>query len=116
LSRIIFTSSTGAIFAPVTEPTVRDETNWNDFAVEEVERLGRGAQPMSKYTTSKVLAEKGMYFYKLPGSNSEAEGILAYQRSGNSLKPIKKTSNGMLVLSFLHMYAALFFCSSQERI
>jgi nucleoside-diphosphate-sugar epimerase len=111
LNRFILTSSTGAIYTPVTQPTILDETDWNDLAVEEVERLGRGAEPMSKYETSKVLAERGVYFHQLFSSNSEAESILTYQRFGNSLKHIKMRSDGMSVLSIPRMYVALLlFC------
>jgi hypothetical protein len=66
LKRIIMTSTTGTIFAPVTQPTVRDETDWNSAAVEEVERLGRGAIPIYKYMTSKVLAERGLSSFHSP--------------------------------------------------
>jgi nucleoside-diphosphate-sugar epimerase len=55
----VFTSSTAVIFAPVTNPTVLNETNWNTVSPEEVERLGRAAHPYHKYRVSKILAEKG---------------------------------------------------------
>lgn len=59
VNRVVFTSSTATIFAPVTKPTVLNESNWNTVTLEEVERLGRAATSHQKYRASKILAEKG---------------------------------------------------------
>ncbi|EKM78748.1 hypothetical protein AGABI1DRAFT_107237 [Agaricus bisporus var. burnettii JB137-S8] len=59
VDRVVFTSSTATIFAPVTKPTVLNESNWNTVTLEEVERLGRAATSHQKYRASKILAEKG---------------------------------------------------------
>lgn len=59
LNRIVFTSSAAAIFKPATQPTILNETDWNDLSVEESEKLGKAAHPQDKYRASKVLAEKG---------------------------------------------------------
>jgi hypothetical protein len=39
------------------EPTTFRETDWNDQAPAEVQRLGRAAPAMQKYRASKALAE-----------------------------------------------------------
>ncbi|XP_006459379.1 hypothetical protein AGABI2DRAFT_65374 [Agaricus bisporus var. bisporus H97] len=65
VNRVVFTSSTATIFAPVTKPTVLNESNWNTVTLEEVERLGRAATSHQKYRASKILAEKAVWeFYE----------------------------------------------------
>jgi hypothetical protein len=55
------TSSIVAIMSDCPDPTTFTETNWNDQAPIEVDRLGRAASLMQKYSTSKVLAERAAW-------------------------------------------------------
>lgn len=61
VKRVVITSSAVAIFNPVTEPRVFDETDWNDASVREVETLGAGAAPFTMYSASKTLAERSAW-------------------------------------------------------
>jgi hypothetical protein len=45
--------------APPSKPTVFSENDWNTVSIEDVEKNGVDAISMSKYRTSKTLAEKG---------------------------------------------------------
>lgn len=58
--RIVVTSSTVAVNTFPSSPEVYDETNWNETATANVEKLGRDANNMEKYCASKTLAEKGI--------------------------------------------------------
>ncbi|KAJ8482351.1 hypothetical protein ONZ51_g5410 [Trametes cubensis] len=66
VKRIVFLSSCATILtrnAP--EPRVYDESCWNDADVQEVEEKGRDASPLTKYSASKVLAERRAWeFYE----------------------------------------------------
>jgi len=63
--RIVVTSSCGTVMAPPDKPTTFSEKDWNEKSRKEVEALGRKAQNMSKYRTSKTLAEQAAWdFYK----------------------------------------------------
>lgn len=64
VKRIVVTSSTGAIAETILEETrVYTEDDWNDFAVEQVQKLGKAAIGWWKYDASKVLAERGAVAY-----------------------------------------------------
>ncbi|KAF8989799.1 hypothetical protein BDQ17DRAFT_1372801 [Cyathus striatus] len=63
MKRVIYTSSTGTISRPVSEPTSISEKDWNDDAVEALEKLGIKAHNHVKYLASKVLAEKTAWDY-----------------------------------------------------
>jgi hypothetical protein len=43
------------------EPTTFSETDWNEQAPAEIERLGRDASPWQKYRASKSLAERAAW-------------------------------------------------------
>lgn len=59
MKRIVVTGSCAAVMAPPPKPTVFSENDWNTASLEDVEKNGKNALTMSKYRTSKVLAEKG---------------------------------------------------------
>jgi nucleoside-diphosphate-sugar epimerase len=59
VKRVIVTSSTAAIFHSINKPTVYTENDWNDNVISRVEKSGREAKGMDKYSASKTLAEKG---------------------------------------------------------
>lgn len=57
--RIIITSSCAAVSMPGETPRKCDEKDWNDKAIEIVEKEGLDASPAWMYRASKTLAEKG---------------------------------------------------------
>ncbi|TCD70287.1 methylglyoxal reductase (NADPH-dependent) gre2 [Steccherinum ochraceum] len=61
LKRVVITSSCGARTGYSSVPKHVDEHSWNDAAVAEAERLGKGASSLAKYTASKTLAEKAAW-------------------------------------------------------
>lgn len=61
VKRVVITSSTAAVFYPVTEARVFDETDWNEASIREVETLGAGAAPSAMYRASKTLAERAAW-------------------------------------------------------
>jgi nucleoside-diphosphate-sugar epimerase len=65
VKRIVVTSSIGAVMSPPSTPTVFSEQDWNTASIEDVEKNGVHASPMSKYRASKTLAEKGMLGFQL---------------------------------------------------
>ncbi|KAJ8495533.1 hypothetical protein ONZ51_g1637 [Trametes cubensis] len=66
--RIVFTSSIAAVADAIRPPpatVVRTEDDWNDFSVEIVEKTGKAASGVDKYSTSKVRSEKAAWsFYE----------------------------------------------------
>ena len=63
VKRIVYTTSTATMVKPTTVPLIFDESNWNNFSIEEVKRKGRDAPGWLKYFASKTLAEKGMFSF-----------------------------------------------------
>ncbi|TFK38826.1 D-lactaldehyde dehydrogenase [Crucibulum laeve] len=61
IQRIIYTSSTGAVLRPTSDPLVFNENDWNDAALEEVKEKGDSAGWVQKYQASKVLAERAAW-------------------------------------------------------
>jgi nucleoside-diphosphate-sugar epimerase len=61
VKRIVITSSCGAVMAPPLKPTVFSEKDWNRDSLDDVEKNGVNAITMSKYRTSKTLAERGQF-------------------------------------------------------
>ena len=61
VSRIVIVASTACVFRMTSEPVVLSEKDWNDQAIEEVERLGGQASFSTMYNASKTLAEKGSF-------------------------------------------------------
>jgi nucleoside-diphosphate-sugar epimerase len=61
VKRIVITSSTVAALEPKRAPVTYTEETWNDTAVNSVKERGKGAAPYSKYTASKVLAERAAW-------------------------------------------------------
>ncbi len=59
VKRVVITGSCAAVSSPPPKPTDFSEKDWNTASLEDVEKNGRNAQQMSKYRSSKVLAEKG---------------------------------------------------------
>jgi nucleoside-diphosphate-sugar epimerase len=65
IKRIVIVASTGCVFRTSSQPVVLSEKDWNDQAIEQVERLGREASTSDKYAASKTLAEKAAWtFYR----------------------------------------------------
>ena len=46
---------------PTKVPLKFDESNWNEYAIEETQKQGRNAPGWLKYFASKTLAEKGAF-------------------------------------------------------
>ena len=61
VKRVVLTSSCTAIATSRGEAGVRDETDWNEWSVEEVRTKGRDAHPLDKYRASKTLAERAAW-------------------------------------------------------
>lgn len=61
IKRVVITSSTVSVNAPPSTPTVFSEVDWNEVAPANVEKLGREADNLEKYSASKTLAEKGKF-------------------------------------------------------
>jgi hypothetical protein len=59
VKRIVVTSSVVAIFSQPEKPTKFSENDWNTISTKEVDDLGIKASPMSVYSASKTLAERG---------------------------------------------------------
>nr|VWO94004.1 Ketoreductase CTB6 (EC (Cercosporin toxin biosynthesis cluster protein 6) [Ganoderma boninense] len=52
-----------------------DESSWNNYSVQRCEEKGRAADPMHKYSASKVLAERGAWeFYESAKKDLAAKG------------------------------------------
>ncbi|KIW12705.1 hypothetical protein PV08_09983 [Exophiala spinifera] len=65
LERIVLTSSCAAICSQSETNITLSELDWNDPSVQECREKGREALPLSKYSASKVLAEKAAWqFYE----------------------------------------------------
>jgi nucleoside-diphosphate-sugar epimerase len=60
VKRIVITSSGATVVRNDPEPLLFTEENWNQQAVDEVEREDSNASPMSMYRASKTLAERGV--------------------------------------------------------
>jgi hypothetical protein len=58
----VITSSVVAILSQTEKPTKFTEKDWNTTSTKEVDDLGIEASPMSVYSASKTLAEKGAHF------------------------------------------------------
>ncbi|KAI8976324.1 NAD(P)-binding protein [Trametes punicea] len=66
LKRIVLTASIVCMMRSDAPPGVYTEADWNDHAVNEVERLGKEAPAPYKYQASKVLAERAAWeFYNV---------------------------------------------------
>jgi nucleoside-diphosphate-sugar epimerase len=61
VKRIVITSSSGAVTTPPSKTTVFSEKDWNQESLDDVEKNGINATTMSKYRTSKLLAERGQF-------------------------------------------------------
>ncbi|CAG8683200.1 15722_t:CDS:2 [Acaulospora colombiana] len=61
VKRVEITSSLVAALEPKKAPVTYTEESWNDTAVKTVQERGKGAPPYSKYTASKVLAERSAW-------------------------------------------------------
>ena len=59
IKRIVILSSTAAISTARDPGRVFTEEDWNDAAVNAVEKYGKGATGAEKYSASKTLGEKG---------------------------------------------------------
>ncbi|PFH46935.1 hypothetical protein AMATHDRAFT_68786 [Amanita thiersii Skay4041] len=65
LKRIVILESIASIIRDADGPLVFSENDWNDQALDEVERLGRNASGLAKYRASKTLAERAAWdFHK----------------------------------------------------
>ncbi|KAE9387892.1 D-lactaldehyde dehydrogenase [Gymnopus androsaceus JB14] len=70
IRRVVVTSSTAAILEQLPEPKLFSEADWNNQAIEEVEKNGREANQSAKYRASKTLAEKAAWdFYNSNKAN-----------------------------------------------
>ncbi|EJD46142.1 NAD(P)-binding protein [Auricularia subglabra TFB-10046 SS5] len=58
VKRVVITGSVRAILHPQDAPYTFSSRDWNDYAVQQVERLGAGASSDDKYAASKTLAER----------------------------------------------------------
>ncbi|KXN81604.1 NADPH-dependent methylglyoxal reductase GRE2 [Leucoagaricus sp. SymC.cos] len=77
VKRIVITSSCGAVMAPPSKPTVFTEKDWNQDSIDDVEKNGVNAIAMSKYRTSKTLAEKAAWkFYEENKANVKWELVV----------------------------------------
>ena len=64
IKRVLYLSSCAAILNRKSAvPIVYDESYWNTTDVAAVEQLGRGAEQLAKYCTSKTLAERGAWAF-----------------------------------------------------
>ncbi|OSD02220.1 NAD-P-binding protein [Trametes coccinea BRFM310] len=64
IKRIVITSSIGAVAeSSVEKSQLYTDEDFNEVAVEAVQRLGRAASGMSKYNASKVLAERAAWTF-----------------------------------------------------
>ncbi|KAJ7311769.1 hypothetical protein DFH08DRAFT_897584 [Mycena albidolilacea] len=61
VKRVVVTSSTAAVQYDSPNPRVFSELDWDDPAVEEVEKKGRAASNVNKYRASKTLAERAAW-------------------------------------------------------
>ncbi|KAJ7662730.1 D-lactaldehyde dehydrogenase [Mycena polygramma] len=61
VKRVVVTSSTAAVMNTSNTPQVLSELDWNDQAVQEVEKKGREASNPYKYQASKTLAERAAW-------------------------------------------------------
>ncbi|EED86030.1 predicted protein [Postia placenta Mad-698-R] len=61
VKRVVYTSSCVSILRIPEQPTVFSEKDWNEQAVEDVKANGRNATGLSKYSASKVLAERAAW-------------------------------------------------------
>ncbi|KAI0325591.1 NAD-P-binding protein [Cubamyces sp. BRFM 1775] len=68
VKRIVFTSSISAVadvILPPTKTVIRTEDDWNSTSVEIVEKTGKAAPGVDKYSTSKVKSERAAWqFYE----------------------------------------------------
>ncbi|KAK7013736.1 D-lactaldehyde dehydrogenase [Favolaschia claudopus] len=70
VKRIVVTSSTAAVLHDEPTPQTFTEADWDDQAVENVQRDGRNASNVHKYRASKTLAERAAWdFVKTHGSS-----------------------------------------------
>ncbi|KAK6995939.1 D-lactaldehyde dehydrogenase [Favolaschia claudopus] len=69
VKRIVVTSSTAAVLHDEPTPQIFTEADWDDQAVENVQRDGRNASNVHKYRASKTLAERAAWdFTKTHGA------------------------------------------------
>ncbi|KAI0827007.1 NAD-P-binding protein [Trametes gibbosa] len=63
--RVVYVSSCAAVLTRDAPARVYDETCWNDADARVVETLGRDADPLAKYSASKIYAERAAWaFYE----------------------------------------------------
>jgi nucleoside-diphosphate-sugar epimerase len=68
VKRIVITSSAAAVWSFLPHDKVFTEADFNEQAIEVVEKEGRKANGMDKYAASKTLAEKGVFRHLLSGN------------------------------------------------
>ena len=61
MKRVVITSS-GTTIINLGSTGLLSEQDWNEEGPAEVTEKGRHASPLAKYSTSKVLAERGLHF------------------------------------------------------
>jgi nucleoside-diphosphate-sugar epimerase len=61
VKRVVITSSVAAVQQNVSEPKVFTEVDWNEQAVDDVQKNGKSAQNPNKYMASKTLAERAAW-------------------------------------------------------
>lgn len=61
VKRVVYTSTTGAVLTPSSEPKIFNENDWNDWAVQDCREKGPDALDSTKYCASKVLAERAAW-------------------------------------------------------
>ncbi|KAF4612508.1 hypothetical protein D9613_012747 [Agrocybe pediades] len=92
LKRVVYTSSTGAVFTPgMTAPTTFTERDWNNKSIEIVKEQGKNAPKHTWYLASKSLAEKAAWdFYEKHKKevNWDFSVVCAPWLLGPGLKPV----------------------------
>jgi nucleoside-diphosphate-sugar epimerase len=66
VKRIVITASAASIITLLDHPKVFDESDWNEQAIEAVEKDGKNTDPFTMYRASKTLAEKGAFLRVSP--------------------------------------------------
>lgn len=63
VKRVVVTSSCGSVLSNLPEPKMFSEEDWNEQAIEIVEKYGKDAAAQFKYRASKTLAEKAAWAF-----------------------------------------------------
>ncbi|KAF8635789.1 hypothetical protein AX17_003846 [Amanita inopinata Kibby_2008] len=63
VKRVVILASAACVMRIADEPLTFTESDWNDQAIEEVERLGQNSSAGAKYRASKTLAEKAAWSF-----------------------------------------------------